>query len=463
MAKSITIVFPHQLFKQHPAIKRGRTVWLMEETRFFVDYRYHKKKLVMHRASMKYYQDYLRENGYNVRYFDYMDVNGEQILGNLFKKENITDVHIGDVYDVEVKKLYEKVCSNVNASCTWYETPMFMTDLKLRNQYWAESRSHTVEDFYNWQRSRYDFLPKINVSDPVIRAETKTYSVQENKYVKDAKKYIDEYFAENYGATAGFSYAVTHTDARLILRNCLENMHDTTSQGSLRAALNTGLLEPADIADEILEFAKKRNIKTNTFAELLTYIVSIREFMYILYENEGEKLREYNIYSHTRMIPRSWYLAKTGIAPVDTIIRNILRSAYLDDFQGLAVLQSAMMLSEFDPDHMHQWFMELSVSAYDWIVVPMVYGRGAYTQTDSAYILNSSHILKAGEYKIGEWCDLWDALYWHFIATQTDMLAQNNFLSDAITKYQAKSVSDKESIRQTAEKYLSSLGVSAYT
>jgi len=57
MKNAVTIIFPHQLFKIHPAIHKNHKVFLIEEELFFNQYNFHKKKLVLHRASMKCYAD----------------------------------------------------------------------------------------------------------------------------------------------------------------------------------------------------------------------------------------------------------------------------------------------------------------------------------------------------------------------------------------------------------------------
>jgi len=58
MSRSISLVFPHQLFEQHPALEKERSVHLIEDTLFFGDPhaspgRCHKQKSMLHRASMK--------------------------------------------------------------------------------------------------------------------------------------------------------------------------------------------------------------------------------------------------------------------------------------------------------------------------------------------------------------------------------------------------------------------------
>ena len=67
---AISLVFPHNLFENNPALKKGRQVFVVEEYLFFKLYDYHKQKLVFHRASMKAYSSFLNLQGYDVTYVD---------------------------------------------------------------------------------------------------------------------------------------------------------------------------------------------------------------------------------------------------------------------------------------------------------------------------------------------------------------------------------------------------------
>ena len=66
--KSISLIFPHQLFKQNPLFsnKEKTKFYLIEDDLYFNQYPFHKQKLLLHRASMHYYQDFLEEKGCEV-------------------------------------------------------------------------------------------------------------------------------------------------------------------------------------------------------------------------------------------------------------------------------------------------------------------------------------------------------------------------------------------------------------
>ena len=70
---SISLIFPHQLFKEHPALQKKRQVYLLEEWLFFRQYNFHQQKIILHRSGMKFYEAYLKKQKYNVHYIDSTD------------------------------------------------------------------------------------------------------------------------------------------------------------------------------------------------------------------------------------------------------------------------------------------------------------------------------------------------------------------------------------------------------
>ena len=48
------------------------------------------------------------------------------------------------------------------------------------------------------------------------------------------------------------------------------------------------------------------------------------------------------------------------------------------------VLGNFMLLCEFDPDEVYNWFMELFIDSYDWVMVPNVYGMSPFADGHQA-------------------------------------------------------------------------------
>ena len=42
------------------------------------------------------------------------------------------------------------------------------------------------------------------------------------------------------------------------------------------------------------------------------------------------------------------------------------------------LIGNVMLLCRFHPDRVYQWFMDLFVDAYDWVMVPNVYGMSQF-------------------------------------------------------------------------------------
>ena len=50
-------------------------IYIVEEPRFFTDFKFHKLKLVYHRASMTLYMMHLKKTSTSVHYIEYHEVN----------------------------------------------------------------------------------------------------------------------------------------------------------------------------------------------------------------------------------------------------------------------------------------------------------------------------------------------------------------------------------------------------
>ena len=84
----IFILYPNQLFKNLSNLT-NKKVLLIEEPLFFSQYDFHIQKLVLHRTSMKFYENYLKQNNILVEYFEdesYLEIykNEEVFVYELF-------------------------------------------------------------------------------------------------------------------------------------------------------------------------------------------------------------------------------------------------------------------------------------------------------------------------------------------------------------------------------------------
>ena len=85
----VTFIYPNQLFEPHPAITRGRAIFLIEDPLFFGDKKhiinYNKKKILLHHLSMSYFFKKLTESGYHLKLIEYKDLLIEDYTTSLIK------------------------------------------------------------------------------------------------------------------------------------------------------------------------------------------------------------------------------------------------------------------------------------------------------------------------------------------------------------------------------------------
>ncbi|MFN9590091.1 MAG: cryptochrome/photolyase family protein, partial [Bacteroidota bacterium] len=64
------LLFPHQLFEQALPVPASTPIFLIENDLFFTQYRFHQQNIILHRSSMKYYQQRLEKQKRIVTYIE---------------------------------------------------------------------------------------------------------------------------------------------------------------------------------------------------------------------------------------------------------------------------------------------------------------------------------------------------------------------------------------------------------
>jgi deoxyribodipyrimidine photolyase-related protein len=213
-----------------------------------------------------------------------------------------------------------------------------------------------------------------------------------------------------------------------------------------------GLLTPDFVIDEAMAFASHNDIPLNSLEGFVRQIVGWREFIRAVYELKGTEERTKNYWKFKRKIPASFWNGTTEIEPIDLTIKKVLETGYCHHIERLMVLGNFMLLCEFDPDEVYRWFMELFIDAYDWVMVPNVYGMSQFADgglmASKPYISGSSYVLKMSHYKKGDWCDTWDALFWEFMNKQRAFFSSNPRLGMLLKTYDKMSEEKRNNYKE---------------
>ena len=124
MPTPICLVFPQQLFEQHPAFAAVSTFWFIEDDLLFLQLPFHRKKLAFHRASMSYYAENMRSNGKDVQYFKHNEAQLSAIFEKL--KQCASQVHVVDPTDYLLEKRIRRFAQQYGLELIWHDNPSFL-------------------------------------------------------------------------------------------------------------------------------------------------------------------------------------------------------------------------------------------------------------------------------------------------------------------------------------------------
>ncbi len=487
----VILIFPHQLFTEHPALAKAPVVFIVEEFLFFRQYKFHKQKLALHRASMKYYASYLQEKGLTVKYIEANDIVADvrQLIDHL-AKAGTANLHLCDVTDNWLQKRIIKGCIKNNIRLIQYTSPGFLNSNEDIEQFSAGRTAYFQTAFYIQQRKKRKILltPQGNPAGgqwtfdkdnrkkyPVSKKTPVIHFPAANSFIEEAIKYVEVNFAGNPGKPAPLIYPINSDDAAKWLEDFLTQRFSEFGiyedaivkeeyflhHSVLSPALNTGLITPQQVTDRVLAFAAAAGTPVNSTEGFIRQVTGWREFVRIVYMREGSKQRTMNYWGFKRKLPHSFWQGTTGIEPVDHTISKILAKGYCHHIERLMILGNFMLLCEIDPDDVYRWFMEMFVDSYDWVMVPNVYGMTQFADgglmTTKPYISGSNYILKMSNYKKGEWCEIWDALFWRFMYAHRDFFVQNPRLGMLVKTLDNMPAEKRDRLIRKAENYLKSL------
>lgn len=455
------VIFPNQLFDIHPALAKNRKVFLLEEKRFFSAFRFHKKKLVLHRASMQAYRDRLTSKGYAVHYIEHQGDDTIALFMEQLRKHKIDTIHHADITDHELNRRFQKTLRKHDKRIEVLQTPNYLTSAAWLSEFFKGAAHYSLTHFYIAQRKRLQILVEADKPiggkwsfDPANRKKIpRGIVIPEvafpplNKYVTEAMSYVSEKFPDNPGSVDNFIYPVTHEDADRSLheffqkrflyfgdyQDAMRKDHPFLFHSLLSPSMNIGLLDPHAVVKGALHYAKEYRIPLHTVEGFIRQIIGWREFIRALYLFEYKRQRKTNFWNHHKKMPSSFYTGTTGIEPVDTAIARLIKFSYLHHIERLMILGNFMLVAEIDPEEIYRWFMELFIDSYDWVMVPNVYGLSQYADgglmSTKPYFSSSHYIRKMSDYPKGRWCDIWDALYWTFIHKHRSFFIKNPRLS----------------------------------
>ena len=131
------LILPNTLFKTKYFKEyedRFKNIVIYEHPQYFKKYKFNKKKLMLHRGSMKYYYDYLKNHGYKVKYINY------------------------DKKLPTKKYLYFDPIDKIKINGEMIESPNFILTKELYQKYRDKTDKYLFTNFYMWSKKEIDLF-----------------------------------------------------------------------------------------------------------------------------------------------------------------------------------------------------------------------------------------------------------------------------------------------------------------
>ncbi len=457
-----TIIYPHQLFppKTHPALTPGRVVYLVEEPLLLTYNPAHVQRLLLHRLSLQAYRSELEAAGYEVRYLEISGLADSTVVFSRLARDGVHVVHVVDTTDEYLERAIAVGVKAHGFDAHRYESPLFilpkaeaaerfLASKRFMARFYERLRGDTgylMEPSGTPQGGRFSFdvdnrqkLPKqIDLPSDIEwlhgpeihNALAWLETFQSERYGKakvwvpytraGAEKFLKEFLRARFASFGPYEDALTIRHTRLF--------HSTLSP-----LINIGLLDPRQVLDTAIAYAQQHTVPLNSLEGFVRQILGWREFIRASYEIDGGTMRTKNFFNHTRTLTPPLWTGDTGIFPVDHAIQTALTYGYTHHIERLMVLGNWLLLTRTHPHEVYRWFMGMYVDAYDWVMVPNVYGMSQFADGGSfatkPYISGASYLKKMSDYPKGDWEDTWTALYWTFIQDHHDVFTKNHRLS----------------------------------
>ncbi|MEM8766581.1 MAG: cryptochrome/photolyase family protein [Pseudomonadota bacterium] len=460
MSNKLLLVAGNQLFDpSHLADHRDAVVLMCESDDYCARIPSHQQKLGFVLSAMRAHAEALEAAGFDVRYHRLAESRSfADLLPEYANRLGARKLYHFDSEDRGFIKGISRTAKAIGLRREVIRTPMFLLDNKTVDGYFQESRNPRMAGFYKSQRLRMGLLideqrqplggkwsfdaqnrSKLPRHQALPELPAPTHSADTRACLEEiavrfpthpgnardlwlpvdragALRWLDRFLEERL---LGFG---TYEDA-------ITSRSSTLFHSVLSPFLNVGLITPDEVVSRAMDAGESLQVPLNDLEGFIRQVVGWREFIRGAYRTHRHTMRKRNVWGGERTLTPEWLEGNTGIPPLDHAIRTAIDYGWNHHIERLMVIANLMNLAEIHPQEVYQFFMTHYIDAYDWVMVPNVYGMGLTSDggifTSKPYICGSNYIRKMSDFPAGEWTDVMDGLYWRFVAKHRPVLATN--------------------------------------
>ena len=481
----------------HPVLQSAdqatTTVLMIESMARSRKRRYHKRKLVLVFAAMRGFADDLRAAGWTVDYHAECDAFKPALAKHVaqFRPTRFAMMTQSDygadarmVATIAEHGLALDIAPHANFISTAAEFNALFTHDRTRI---------TMETFYRRMRVKTGLLMDGTVPaggtwnfDRDNRRPPKAGMVlppepliPQGPHVQAAIEMVERRFALHPGSIGDFDIPTTRADALAYAEDFFAHrlagfgaFEDAMLRGEermyhsrLSAAINIGLLHPLELCERAEAAYRLGTAPLASVEGFIRQLIGWREFIWQTYWRLMPQYRTRNALHAELPVPSFYRDGQTSMMCVGTALKATLELGWAHHIQRLMILGNFALLAGCEPQAMTDWFWEMYVDGYDWVMAPNVIGMTLHADGGvlgtKPYAASANYINKMSDYckscaydpkqTIGEHACPFNSLYWDFIGRNESTFAQNLRMALPVRAWQRRDEASKAAIFERAQ------------
>lgn len=480
------LILPVTLFEKLPEEARGCKIVIVEHPVYFGDFGkqkfdFSKPKLAYTKATLWAHSAYLTSHKIAHTYVDLFEY---KIWRKTLKTVQITFYDPIDndcTTDLVTAAGSHQILQAPNFLMTQEDLHLYHSSKPMRRFF--------HKHFYEWQRKRsgvlmnnnkpvggkfsYDVLNRKPLPRKLLAPLPPQTGKSDTQYWVVASRWVSENFPTAPGCLddSTLRFPVTYKGSRVWLKNFIAErlkLFGTYEDAIARRQpllyhsgcspmLLVGLLSPAEIFREVVKNVSNNEAPIESIEGFYRQLIW-REATRYTYQYYFNEMLNGNYLRANRRLTSAWYDGTTGIPPVDDAIRDAFSMGYLHHIRRLMIMSSFMTLLGIHPHELLKWFLEFAVDSSQQIMCLNCLAMGSFgagpLMFTKPYVCSSNYILKMSDYRRGDWCEIWDALYYNFWMQHGERLRFVRQGQFALGNLKKKSPEQRKQIQMIANTFI---------
>jgi deoxyribodipyrimidine photolyase-related protein len=465
--------------------------------------KHHKQKIILILSAMRHFAKALRHHGFDVHYVELDDPDNtgsfrtevQRAIG-LYQPSRLVVTEASEYRVMEEMKTWE---AHFSIPVEIREDDRFLASKTFFHR-WANNRKQLrMEYFYREMRKQHGVLMSgdqpvggkwnydaDNRKKPNAELAIPTpYRVSPDQITQTVMALVDQHFADHFGESESFHYAVTRKEALAVLATFVNErlVHFGDYQDAMLMDepwlyhshisfyLNCGLLLPMECLRVAEQAYYQHHAPLNAVEGFIRQILGWREYVRGLYWFKMPEYETENYLDATRSLPSFFWTADTQMRCLQQCISQTKQHAYAHHIQRLMVIGNFALLAGLSPEEVNEWFLIVYADAFHWVELPNVTGMILFADggvlaskpyaASGAYINKMSTFCSSCHYKVkekqGETACPFNYLYWDFFQRHHDKFSSNPRLSFVYKHIANMDEVQAMQIKQDSERFLGAL------